>query len=71
MSIGWERPKDPGFPCRLCGVRPDLDCPHRPADPSWSMGPTPPSDERKGQPRPGNGHNFKSRRAQIARNLKL
>lgn len=36
---------DPGFPCKLCAVRPDIDCDHRPADPLWTMGPPPPDDE--------------------------
>lgn len=26
---------EPGRPCLPCGVRPDVDCPHRPADPEW------------------------------------
>lgn len=36
---------DPGFPCKRCGVRPDVDCDHRPADPHWSMGPEPPDTD--------------------------
>lgn len=36
---------DPGFPCKLCAVRPDLDCSHRPADPLWTMGPEPPDED--------------------------
>lgn len=24
-----------GLPCPFCNVRPDIACPHRPADPNW------------------------------------
>jgi len=61
---------DPGFPCKRCGVRPDVDCAHRPADPFWSMGPPPPDEDgRRGTPRPGNGNNFRARRAEWAKAL--
>lgn len=26
---------EPGAPCWLCGVRPDVECQHRAADPAW------------------------------------
>lgn len=28
---------EPGQPCGLCGVRPDVACSHRPADPDWTQ----------------------------------
>lgn len=30
-----------GYPCKRCGVRPDVSCRHRPADQSWTMGAPP------------------------------
>lgn len=66
MTEIWPNKGEPGFPCRLCGVRPDVACRHRPADPSWSMGTAPPVTDNRSKPRPGNGHNFKNRR-KIAR----
>lgn len=27
---------EPGRPCPLCDVRPDVACRHRPADPQWA-----------------------------------
>jgi len=68
MSLKPSDP-DPGFPCKRCAVRPDVDCQHRPADPVWSMGPSPPDADgrRHGTPRPGNGHNFRARREQITK----
>lgn len=54
---------NPGYPCPLCQVRPDVPCRHRPADPEWSMGDDPPDpDQRRGTPRPGQGKNFYGRR---------
>lgn len=44
---------DPGFPCRLCAVRPDVDCAHRPADPLWSMGPEPRETDQRRLDSPG------------------
>lgn len=51
-------------PCKLCGVRPDVACRHRPADTSWSMGDAPPDEDgRAAGNRPGNGHHLKGVRA--------
>ncbi len=68
----WPTPKDPGFPCPHCGVRPDVACARRPADPYWSMGPEPPDEDgrRKATARPGNGNNFHRRRSDLAGRLK-
>lgn len=68
----WPTPKDPGFPCPHCGVRPDVACARRPADPYWTMGPPPPdTDGRKGTERPGNGNNFHRRRSDQIKRLGL
>lgn len=54
---------EPGYPCSLCQVRPDVSCRHRAADTSRSMGVTPKDEDgRKTSPsraRPGNGNNFR------------
>ena len=49
----------PGTPCFRCGVRPDVDCPHRPADPDWA--PSRPIVSRPPDRRASNGLNFKTR----------
>jgi hypothetical protein len=55
---------EPGSPCGLCGVRPDVACSHRPADPGWA----PPDQDRDPPDRrllglsAGNGWNFHGRR---------
>lgn len=53
---------DPGYPCPLCQVRPDVACRHRPADPDWSMGPSLPDTSTRSVPRPGQGFNFRTRK---------
>lgn len=45
MKVIRPKAPDPGFPCKRCGVRPDVSCEHRPADPYWSMGPAPPETD--------------------------
>lgn len=52
----------PGSPCAKCGARPDIGCPHRPADASYH--PPAQDDERDGRSRPdgGQGRNFGNRR---------
>ncbi|APZ81769.1 hypothetical protein vBEliSR6L_4 [Erythrobacter phage vB_EliS_R6L] len=47
MKIIRPKAPDPGFPCKRCGVRPDVDCDHRPADPFWTMGPEPPDEDNR------------------------
>lgn len=47
MKIIRPTAPDPGFPCKRCGVRPDISCSHRPADPFWSMGPEPPETDMR------------------------
>lgn len=49
-----------GAPCLLCGVRPDVDCQHRPG-----RGKAPVHEYRedgRARPRPGAGFNFHGRR---------
>lgn len=52
---------EPGAPCYKCGVRPDVACRHRPADPEWQALVF--EDKRDGRSRPdgGQGLNFKTR----------
>lgn len=51
---------EPGAPCALCQVRPDVACRHRPADPNWSMGAAPvETDNRRNRDYTGQGYNFR------------
>jgi len=71
IRIPPRRILNPGYPCTLCQVRPDVACRHRPADEDWSMGKDPPeTDSRKGSERPGSGIHFRSRRAALTAGLK-
>ena len=58
VPFSGRRP-DPGFPCYYCGVKPDIACEHRPADPEWSMGPEPPAEDGRKNPANHRGGRFR------------
>jgi len=52
--------QEAGFPCTLCGVRPDVSCRHRPG-----VGEAPPQDElveKHKRSYDGQGYNFRTRK---------
>lgn len=49
-----------GSPCELCGVRPDVACRHRPADPAYTPPRQPPEHDSRKLAR-DQGRNFGNR----------
>lgn len=62
QALTWELPHS-GSPCALCGVRPDVDCQHRPGvgRPPIALTEETPTDRRK-VARDGQGLNFRAKR---------
>lgn len=60
------------WPCSMCGVRPDVACKHRPADPDWQayeQAKPDPMDKYKPIKQEGNGRNMRrSKRAERLKN---
>lgn len=53
-------------PCPKCGVRPNVACPHRPADESWTGPPPSKVDMRRERDFTGQGLNFGTRKQNIS-----